>query len=449
MLLDRLIEEFRLNPDKEAIIWDDFPFNYSFFLTKIVNFSSFITQKIPKGSVVSIESEMTPYSIAFFLACIQNNMISIPITLIDENQINNYLDIAHPDYRVVFKNNKPEVIKFSNSDIELYNQIRNKKSSGLVLFSSGSTGTSKAAVHDLFYLLKKFEQPGKDLRTLVFMYYDHIGGIDTLFYSLSNNSTIVIVNDRSPRNILSLVEKWKVEVLPATPSFLNMMLLSEDYKKFDLSSIKYITYGTEPMSDFTLNKVNEIFPDIKIIQKYGTTETGTLRSRSKSNTSTFIKLGDQISDIRVVEGILQIKASTSMLGYINAPSPFTEDGWFITGDKVEEKDGFLKILGRETEIINVGGEKVYPAEVENLLQEIDEVIEATVYGEANSIMGNIVCAKITINDSVVDKKLLKKKIQKFCKSKVENYKVPVKIQFTSEKQHGDRFKKLRKKDGII
>ena len=87
----------------------------------------------------------------------------------------------------------------------------------------------------------------------------------------------------------------------------------------------------------------------------------------------------------------------------NTPVPFTEDVYFITGDKVLQKDGYLKILGRDSEIINVGGEKVFPQEVENVIQELDEVIEVTIYKEKNAIMGNIVCANIRLVDGLKQK----------------------------------------------
>ena len=76
---------------------------------------------------------------------------------------------------------------------------------------------------------------------------------------------------------------------------------------------------------------------------------------------------------RVVDGLLEVKAKSAMLGYLNAPSPFTDDGWFKTGDSVLE-NGYYKILGRKSEIINVGGEKVYPQEVENIMLKMQEVM---------------------------------------------------------------------------
>ena len=92
---------------------------------------------------------------------------------------------------------------------------------------------------------------------------------------------------------------------------------------------------------------------------------------------------DFLYKTRIIDGNLQIKAESAMLGYLNAPSPFTEDGWFITGDEVLQKGDYIKILGRRSEIINVGGEKVYPAEVESVIQELDFVSDVEIYAEKN------------------------------------------------------------------
>ncbi len=85
-----------------------------------------------------------------------------------------------------------------------------------------------------------------------------------------------------------------------------------------------------------------------------------------------------------------------MLGYLNAPSPFDEDGWYNTHDVVEVDGPYIRILGRTTELINVGGQKVYPSEVESALLEMDNVREATVWGEPNPVTGQVVAARVTL-----------------------------------------------------
>jgi len=143
-----------------------------------------------------------------------------------------------------------------------------------------------------------------------------------------------------------------------------------------------------------------------------------------------------------MNGILQIKAKSAMLGYLNAPSPFTEDGWFNTGDAVEVDGEYIRILGRKSEMINVGGEKVFPTEVENVIQAMDNVAEAIVYGEKNPIVGNIVCARVRLLKDE-DRGAFIARLKKFCRERLQSFKVPVKVEVVDSKQYSDRFKKIR------
>ena len=272
--------------------------------------------------------------------------------------------------------------------------------------------------------------------------YDHIGGFNTLLYNLSNTGLIVTLRDRTPYNVLKAIEKYKVELLPTSPTFINLILLSEAYNQCDINSLRTVTYGTEPMPESTLKKFNKLFPKIKLLQTYGLSEVGILRSKSKSSDSLWVKVGGEGFDTRIIDGMLEIKAKSAMLGYLNAPSPFTSDGWFITGDAVEVDGEYIKILGRKSEIINVGGEKVYPQEVENVIQEMDNIAEVLVFGEKNPIVGNIVCAKVLLK-SDKDEKLSITNIKKHCTKNLQNFKVPVKLEIVKKEQYSERFKKIR------
>ena len=159
-----------------------------------------------------------------------------------------------------------------------------------------------------------------------------------------------------------------------------------------------------------------------------------------------MKLGGEGFAWRVVDGILQIKADGAMLGYLNAPSPFTEDGWFVTGDCVEvDPDGeYLKILGRDSDLINVGGRKVYPAEVEAVLKELPEIAEATVYGEQNALLGQIVAARVWPRN-VADEVDLRRRVRSHATAKLDQYKIPVRVTFVYDETYAtERFKKVRR-----
>jgi len=221
-----------------------------------------------------------------------------------------------------------------------------------------------------------------------------------------------------------------------------MILLSRAYERHDLNSLKIITYGSEPMPESVLQKLNKYFPNIKMQQTYGLIELGVMSSKSKDNESLWVKIGGNGFETRVIDGLLEIKSDSAMIGYLNADSPYTDDGWFKTGDAVEVDGDFFKILGRKSELINVGGEKVYPQEVENLILSIDHVLDVQVYGEKHPFTGNIVCAKILF-DEKCEIDVLKKEIKQTCKISLESFKVPVKIYITNETLYSNRFKKQR------
>jgi long-chain acyl-CoA synthetase len=144
----------------------------------------------------------------------------------------------------------------------------------------------------------------------------------------------------------------------------------------------------------------------------------------------------------VVDGMLEIKAQSAMSGYLNAPSPFTADGWFQTGDAVEVDGEYLRILGRTSEIINVGGEKVYPAEVESVLQLMEGVEDVTVSAESHPLTGQIVKAQVRLNGGETAA-AFRRRMRMFCQGKLPKFKIPQKVVMVTEMMHGERFKKLR------
>jgi acyl-CoA synthetase (AMP-forming)/AMP-acid ligase II len=324
----------------------------------------------------------------------------------------------------------------------LYEQLRRASAPGLVLFSSGSTGASKAVLHNFSTLLAKFEIRRHARRMVGFLLFDHIGGVNTLLYVLSNGGCLIVPANRSPDSVLSAIARHRGEVLPTSPTFLNLVLISEAYQRHNLSSLRLITYGTEPMPETTLKRIHAILPQAELQQTYGLSEIGILRSKSRAPDSLWIRIGGEGFETRVVDGLLEVRARSAMLGYLNAPSPFTADGWLRTGDAVDTDGEYFRILGRKSELINVGGEKVFPQEVEAVILELAEIAEATVWGAPNPITGQIVCARIRPRDGNMDPAIVRN-VRAHCASRLQRYKVPLKIELVNSPLHGSRFKKLR------
>ena len=446
MHIDFLLDIFEVNKSKDALIWKDQVFSYAWLLDAIQRWRERLGKEaVPLGSVASLEADFSPNAVALLLALLEKECIIVPLTASIEAKKPEFREIAQIEVITeVGENDQTRIQKTAvQADHELLLKLKTDHRPGLILFSSGSTGKSKAAVHDFIPILEKFKVNRHCYRAITFLLFDHIGGINTLFYNLSNGGCVITVGERSPDGVCRAIEKYNVELLPTSPTFINLILLSEAYKRYNLSSLKLVTYGTEVMSESTLNRFHQIFPNIQLLQTYGLSEVGILRSKSKSSDSLWVKVGGEGFETRIVDGMLEIKAKSAMLGYLNAPSPFTEDGWFKTGDAVEVDGEYIRILGRKSEIINVGGEKVYPAEVESVIQLMDGVEDVAVNAEPNPIMGQIVKAKVKLStgETVAD---FRKRRNAFCQDKLQKYKIPQKVVLVSEGMHGERFKKMRR-----
>lgn len=446
MHIDFLLDRFRAAGNAAAIIWRDREYSYAWLLNEVDDAARQLEAKsIPLGSVVAIEADFSPRSVALLLALAQRNAILVPLTSSVEDKKPEFRALAEVEWRVWI--NADDSVDFerlaATASHPLLMELKARGHPGLVLFSSGSTGKSKAALHDLVPMLEKYRVKRHTRRTIAFLLFDHIGGFNTLLYNLSNGGCVVTVPNRRPETVCRAIERHRVQLLPTSPTFLNLMLASEAWRSYDLSSLDTITYGTEVMPESTLRRMNELLPGVNFLQTYGLSEVGILRSKSRASDSLWVKIGGEGFQTRVVDGMLEIRAKSAMLGYLNAPSPFTEDGWLKTGDAVDVDGEWIRILGRQSEMINVGGEKVYPAEIESVLQTMAGVEDVAVSAIPNPITGQAILArvKLAVPESMAS---FRARMYAYCRGKLERFKVPQKVELVESSLHGDRFKKMRR-----
>ena len=446
MFIDFLEDIFEKNASKDAIIWNEQVYSYAWLLERLKHWQSWIAEKdIAHGAVVMIDADFSPNSVALLLALVEHKCILVPATASVAHKKQEFIETSESEF--IINIDAQDEATLARSGIvathSLLNDIKQQQVPGLILFSSGSTGKSKAAVHDFARLLEKFKVPRHSLRSVSFLLYDHIGGVNTLLYTLANAGCVVTLQNRNPDYVLEQVDKFGVELLPTSPSFINLILASESYKNHALKTLNTVTYGTEPMPESTLLRFHELFPHIKLLQTYGLSEVGILRTKSKDSSSLWMRVGGEGFETRIVDGILEIKAESAMKGYLNAPAPFTEDGWFHTGDMVEQDGDFIRVLGRRSEIINVGGQKVFPNEVESVVQSHEAVAEVEAYGEDNALLGKTVAVKVRLQPGIEPSRELKKAIKLHCKGKLEKFMVPNRVSFSDAVQSSARFKKQR------
>ena len=443
--MNKMVDKFKDN-DQTAIIYDGKKYSYNELYIKIKEIESFIKDKIHSGEVVAILADYSFVSIALFFALYENKNIIAPITSTSQKEIDGKVKESFST-KIINLENENLVItnKKSEARHKIINDLQNSKCAGLILFSSGSTGAPKAMIHNLDTLVDSYgDKKQKQINMLVFLMFDHIGGINTMLNILSMNATMIIPQNRNADDICKLIEEYKIAVLPSSPTFLNLILINRSYEKYDLSSLRMITYGTETMPEGLLGRLKAVFSKVKFLQTFGTSETGIAATSSKSSSSTFMKIDDENLEYKIVDNELWLRSKTQILGYLNrSMESFTNDGWFKTGDLVElDNEGFIKIIGRNKEIINVGGQKVLPSEVESVLLGMDEIEDCLVYGEQNAITGQSVSCDVVLKHGIDDSgfKIL---VRKFCKDKLDNFKIPTRVNVVQKTEFTERFKKSR------
>ncbi|MFB9278147.1 ANL family adenylate-forming protein [Cohnella cellulosilytica] len=446
--LDWLFERMAEHREREALIWEGQTRTYGDLLAGVAQQRSRLADiGIGPGEVVWLEGDFTFETCGMLLALIANRSIVVPVSgSSSPSRRSELIELTQARWLLREDGGQLRAERTSREiRSELLIALREAGHPGLVLFSSGSTGTPKAIVHDMSRLLKKYAHRRAAFRTLSFLLIDHIGGMNTLFHTLANGGTLIFPHNRHPLHICACIERYRAELLPTTPSFLNLLIMSEAYKRCDLSSLRIATYGTEAMNASTLAALAGLFPGLEFRQTYGLSELGILRAKSRSSGSLWMKIGGEGVQTRIVDGLLHIRSDSAMLGYLNAPDPFDDEGWFNTQDQALVDGDYVRIIGRASDIVNVGGRKVFPLEVEEVLLQMPEIQDAVVTGRPHALVGSVLEAAVNVRAPFagLGAGQLKALIRSFCRDRLESYQIPVYVTLQEEPLHSERFKKIR------
>ncbi|MGZ3729528.1 MAG: ANL family adenylate-forming protein [Bdellovibrionota bacterium] len=330
----------------------------------------------------------------------------------------------------------------------LLEEIRQRGHAGLVVFTSGTTGKPKGALHDFDLLLGALMEGAKPRlkRVAAFNHVNRIAGIYMLFSSIASGSSLVNLPSRQAMTVAETIQKFRIQVLPCAPSFLSLFLLSRPAEKFDLSSLELINYGSEPMNDFVLAALREMLPAVTLRQVFGTTEIGLIKTKTISSDSPFFLSGDPSVKMRVRDGVLEIKTPRAMMGYLNESdgdlAERDNEGWLSTGDSAVESEAGIRVLGRMREAINVGGRTVSPILVEGVIQSMPNVAEVTVCAEENMLLGHIVKALVCLK-SPQDLSEFRSALWAFCRGKLEKHQIPQKVELVEGARYIGDVKKSR------
>lgn len=302
----------------------------------------------------------------------------------------------------------------SISDINLSSENKAK----LVLFTSGTTGQPKRIEHSLSSLTQNIKI-GEQFKNNVwgFAYNPtHMAGIQVFLQALFNKNTIVRLFGLTREHIFNSIEKQNITNISATPTFYKMLMPTD----CEFKTVKRITFGGEKLSDKIYAETKKMFPHAKLLNVYASTEAGALFA---SSGETFIVKKEMKSFVKIEDNVLFIHKSK--VG-VSENMKF-EGGWYNTGDLVEVVNSEpleVKFISRKNEMINTGGYKVNPHEVEELIMRYKGVQDVKVYGKANSVLGAIVCA-----DIVANREINKQDLMGYLSEFLQKFKIPRFIKF--------------------
>lgn len=355
---------------------------------------------------------------AYFENLLKAIVTDSPLVLMDSDL--NVSELASVDESQV--NVAVQLPCYHFDDIDAVIAALKKSSSEITVFTSGTTGQPKKVVHTMDTLTRAVRL-GDKYNGQVWAYaYNptHMAGLQVFFQAFENKNVLVNVFNMSRNEVYNEIVKHQITHISATPTFYRLLFPFEK----SYFSVRRVTLGGEKSDAHLYETIKKIFPEAKINNVYASTEAGSLFAAKGD----CFQIPEDIRDKFAVVGD-ELLIHRSLLGKSDS---FMFDGdYYHSGDLIEwvnKEEGIFRFSSRKNELINVGGYKVNPEEVEDAINSITGVCQSLVYGKANSILGNVLVAEVKLEGG---SELTPIDIRRILQGKLQDFKIPRKIEFVN------------------
>jgi acyl-coenzyme A synthetase/AMP-(fatty) acid ligase len=316
-------------------------------------------------------------------------------------------------------------------------EIETERQGKVVLMTSGTTGAPKLVKHTLNALLGRI-LPSASLasnregRWLMTYQPTSFAGMQVILTACLTGGMIVQPLERTAAAFYEAAKVHRVTHISGTPTFWRSFLLVG--RPALLSELRQITIGGEAIDQTILNRLSTAFPQARLSHIYASTEAGALfavHDRRHGFPAQWLEEGIQGVKLRIREDQLEVLSPHRMVGYAGQRGlPTTPDGWLMTGDRVRVEGDRIVFMGRNDAMINVGGTKIFPHEIEAILLAMPEIAEARVIGVPNPISGQIPVAEIVVVAGAEGEKV-RQAVMKRCRESLAPERAPRVIRLVS------------------
>lgn len=474
------------NLEKEFLLGSKETISFKKLYNDCLKIASHLNKTIGDNQNVLLISPNSVFFLTAYLGIIKSGNTCIPINYaIEQSNLDFILNTTESAIVFVAKSLKPK-LEFSSNTLLIdegeslsitanqkpveFNPNFDENRVAEIIFTSGSTGEPKgvmlshkniiANTHSIIDYLKL---SSKDIMAIVMPFY-YCYGLSLLHTHLKVGGSIVINNNfMFLGTVINDLKNYRCTGFAGVPSHFQILLKkSKTFKTTKFPDLRYVTQAGGKLHTVFIEEFLNAFPDKNFFVMYGQTEaTARLSYLSpeliKTKTGSIGKAIPHV-ELKVVnedgkevglneEGELLAKGDNIMLGYYKdeeATNNTIKNGWLYTGDMAKvDKDGFIYLVARKKEIIKVGGKRVSPKEIEAVILSIPEVVDCTIVGIDDELLGEAIQATIVLNGKF-DEEKMKEKILQRCAQNLLLYKVPQKIVFGASIHMSKTGKKLIK-----
>lgn len=302
----------------------------------------------------------------------------------------------------------------------------------VVLFTSGTTARPKAALHTWSSLLGRVHRSDAldASRWLLTYSLSAFAGIQVFLHALQNAGQITL-GPPDPASLLDLALGDGVTHISGTPTFFRLLLTRSRPEDLHRLVLRQITLGGEAVDQLLLDRLRTTFAGAQITHIYASTEAGacfSVHDGREGFPASYLDSTAAPVRLSIVDGELFVDSPHAMRGYLGPEGARRAPGPLATGDLVEVRGDRVFFLGRRSERINVGGNKVHPEEIERRILEVPGVRAARVSGTASSLVGQIVRADVVI-DPGMEQEPMRRRILDHCRSGLAPWKLPRLLSF--------------------